>query len=282
MIFKSLGRTVVHNLPTIMTIGGSVGVVVGSVMACKSTLKAEQLLTENRAMVEAVKESGIASDKLYRKELTKAYVGGGVNWLKLYGPPALVVGFSIGAILYGHNILRARNLAVVGAYKALTIQHQEYRDKMRTVLGEEDERKAYYDIGEITVTDGDTGEEETHYFVDDPMVPGNEHAKFFCESSIYWSKNPEENLKFLMDVMGRMQDRFDRQGYLLLNDVYRALDIPETYGGSVCGWIKGLGDNVIDFGIFDCYKESNRRFVNGYEPVILLDFNHDGYILDKI
>ena len=285
MIFRNIGHVVVRNLPTIMTIAGCTGVVAGSVLACKSTLRADEVLAENRAKIEAVRESGIASEKVYRKELTKSYISGGVNWIKLYGPSALLIGFSVGSILYGHNILKARNLAVVGAYKALTIEHQDYREKMKELLGVDEERRAYYDIGELEI--GDLDGEETHKVAIisdkfDPEPNWNEHAKFFCESSIYFSKNPEENLKFLMDVMGQMQDKFDRQGYLFLNDVYRALDIPETYGGSVCGWIKGLGDNVIDFGIFDCYKESSHRFVNGYEPVVLLDFNHDGYIADKL
>ena len=29
-------------------------------------------------------------------------------------------------------------------------------------------------------------------------------------------------------------------------------------------------------------KEANRRFVNGYEPSILLEFKNCSYILDKI
>lgn len=285
MIFRSIGRTVVQNLPTIMTIAGCTVVVAGSVLACKATLKADEVLAENRAKIESVRESGIASEKVYRKELTKGYISGGVNWVKLYGPSALLIGFGVGSILYGHNILKARNLAVIGAYKALTIEHQEYRNKMKEVMGSEEERKIYYDLGELEIGNMEDGETHKVSVIVEPSEPEpnwNEHAKFFCESSIYFSKNPEENLKFLMDTMGRMQEKFDRQGYLFLNDVYRALDIPETYGGSVCGWIKGLGDNVIDFGIFDCYKESSHRFVNGYEPVVLLDFNHDGYIADKL
>ena len=127
MIFRNIGHVVVRNLPTIMTIAGCTGVVAGSVLACKATLRADEVLAENRAKIEADRESGISSEKAYRQELTKNYISGGVNWVKLYGPSALVIGFSIGSILYGHNILRARNLAIVGAYKALTIEHQEYR-----------------------------------------------------------------------------------------------------------------------------------------------------------
>ena len=53
-----------------------------------------------------------------------------------------------------------------------------------------------------------------------------------------------------------------------------------------CGWIYDeehpVGDNFIDFGIYDLDKERNRAFVNGYERNILLDFNVDGNILDMI
>ena len=43
-----------------------------------------------------------------------------------------------------------------------------------------------------------------------------------------------------------------------------------------------LGDNFVDFGIYDDANEKARDFVNGYEPRILLDFNVDGVILDYI
>ena len=282
-MFKGLSKLLIRNLPTVMTIAGSAGVIAGSVMVCKATLHVDEVMANNRALVESVKESGYSDEKEYRKNLAFSYGKGAVEWAKLYGPSALVIGFSIGSILYGHNILRARNLALVGAYKALTIEHQNYRNRVRELVGVDDERAAHYEIEQVKINDPETGKEKTvHYIMDDPDIPYNEHAKFFCESSIYWTKNPEENLMFLLDVMRKMQDKFDKQGYLFLNDVYRELDIPETYGGAVCGWIKGLGDTNIDFGIFDCYKEGSKRFVNGLEPVILLDFNHDGYIADKI
>lgn len=41
-----------------------------------------------------------------------------------------------------------------------------------------------------------------------------------------------------------------------------------------------IGDNYVDFGIYNTSKEANRNFVNGYERTILLDFNVDGNILD--
>ena len=40
------------------------------------------------------------------------------------------------------------------------------------------------------------------------------------------------------------------------------------------------GDNHISFGIHNDNRRGNRDFVNGIQPVVLLDFNVDGPILD--
>ena len=76
------------------------------------------------------------------------------------------------------------------------------------------------------------------------------------------------------------------KGHLFLNDVYDMLDIPRTKAGQIVGWVydekNPVGDNYVDFGIYELYSDANRRFVNGLEPVILLDFNVDGNILDLI
>ena len=64
------------------------------------------------------------------------------------------------------------------------------------------------------------------------------------------------------------------------------LDIPETKAGQIVGWFYDAdhptGDNYVDFGIYNTNREKCRDFVNGYESVILLDFNVDGNILEYI
>ena len=52
----------------------------------------------------------------------------------------------------------------------------------------------------------------------------------------------------------------------------------------IVGWVydenNEVGDNYVDFGIYDINKPKARDFVNGYEKVIVLDFNVDGNIWD--
>ncbi len=50
--------------------------------------------------------------------------------------------------------------------------------------------------------------------------------------------------------------------------------------GAIVGWvINGDGDGYIDFGMYD---PGSNLFINNIEPRILLDFNVDGVIYDKI
>ena len=68
--------------------------------------------------------------------------------------------------------------------------------------------------------------------------------------------------------------------HVLLNEVHDHFGFEHTQPGSVVGWVIGPdGDNYIDFGIFDAYNSS---FVNEQERSIILDFNVDGVIYDKI
>jgi hypothetical protein len=70
---------------------------------------------------------------------------------------------------------------------------------------------------------------------------------------------------------------------VFLNEVYEQLGIPASRAGAVVGWtILPGGDGYIDFGIFDGENSSARMFVNGHEKSILLDFNVDGVIYNKI
>ena len=64
------------------------------------------------------------------------------------------------------------------------------------------------------------------------------------------------------------------------------LDIKITPASCVVGWIydkdNPVGDNYVDFGLYDGDKEGSRRFVNELDNAVLLDFNVDGVIQDRI
>ena len=111
----------------------------------------------------------------------------------------------------------------------------------------------------------------------------SQYARVFDDTCIGWTKSSEKNLLYLRHQCHYCNDLLKAKGRLYLNEVYDVLGIPRTEAGHAVGWIyneeEPTGDNYVDFGI---YTERGRHFVNGYENSILLDFNVDGVIIDKL
>ena len=63
------------------------------------------------------------------------------------------------------------------------------------------------------------------------------------------------NLMFLRRQQDAATDRLKANGYLFLNDVYDMLGIQRTKAGQIVGWVydekNPIGDNYVDFGIYD-------------------------------
>ena len=116
----------------------------------------------------------------------------------------------------------------------------------------------------------------------------SEHARFFDESCPDFSKDPEYNKMFLKAQERYANDLLRVNGHLFLNDVYKMLGMQPSKAGQVMGWIydgdskNPVFNNYVDFGIEDVYKEANRRFVNGHERAVLLDFNIDGNVWETM
>ena len=113
----------------------------------------------------------------------------------------------------------------------------------------------------------------------------SQYAKFFDESSSHWTNYSEMNLMFLRQQEVYATELLKKRGHLFLNEVYDMLGLPRSKVGQMVGWIYDpenpdhIGDNYVDFYLYD---EKQRNFINGYERTVLLDFNVDGMIIDKI
>lgn len=274
--------------PEILVVVGVGGVVVSTVAACKATTKLEDVLDETKSELDDIRNAAEELDeKEAKKALTKAYFKGAWRITKLYGPCVLGEAASIGCILGSHHIMKKRFDGVVAAYNLLDASFKGYRKRVIEKIGEAKEREIRYGIEkrefeEVTVDKN--GNEKTKTVKVDVADPNSwsVYARFFDEGCAEWEKDPEYNLMFLHAQQEHANDLLNAKGHLFLNEVYAALGIPVTKEGQVVGWVKGNGDGFVDFGIYDINKPKNRDFVNGYEKVILLDFNVDGYILDKI
>ena len=282
--------------PEILAGVGVVGVIASTVMACKATTKLNDILAESKEQLEQIKT--VAVDPAYadkyteddaKKDTTITYVQTGVKVAKLYAPSVILCTSSLGCLLASNNILRKRNAALSAAYMTVDKSFKEYRRRVAERFGDEVEKEIRYNIKakEITTVDEEGNEVKETVKVmegaDDPTTY-SDYARFFDESCPAWQNDPEYNLTFLRAQQQYANDLLKAQGRLFLNDVYKMLGIDITKAGQVVGWIYDpdcpVGDNFVDFGIYDMSKERVRAFVNGYEPNILLDFNVDGNIWD--
>lgn len=285
--------------PEILLFAGIGGVVVATVKACKATTKVSEILDETKDNAEQVHnciegiidiEPGSYTNDDAKKDLAIIYTKACLGIAKLYAPSVIIGVLSIGGILASHNILRKRNIALAAAYQVVDSGFKDYRKRVIDRFGEEVDKQLKYNIKEEiqkkTVTDENGNEKTVEETIKtcDGFKP-SAFAKFFDESNPNWEKSADYNLNFLLAQQNYANNKLQAQGYLFLNDVYDMLGIPRTKVGQVFGWIydteNPIGDNYIDFNIYDNNNEAGRLFVNGLERSILLDFNVDGYILDS-
>jgi len=275
--------------PEVLTVAGVVGLVTAGVLASRATLKLEttvdkaQLrLQEAKAKAEVVNPETNQrehTDGELRKYMAKAHTANVLDVVKLYTPAATLALTSTVFIIGAQGIMRKRNVAIVAAYKATEEAFAEYRKRVSEELGEDKERDIRLGIREEEVDIDGVTKVVTHI---DPNAQ-SQYARIFDESNPNWQRQAEYNLLFVKGVQNMMNDLLIARGHVTLNDVYDALGIPRSQAGHVVGWIISKdGDNYIDFNIYDFSNEAKRRFVNGDERSIWLDFNVDGVIYDKI
>ena len=291
--------TIKKNSPEILLGAGIVGFVGTIVLACRATCRADEVLEFHRKKIKDIEDAKEIADadpegemsydiEIYRQDKAIRYLKTTGNLAKLYAPTVAVGALSLACILTSRNIMQKRYLGVVAAYNGLSAAFEEYRKRVRDEYGEGLDKHFRYGTTyeELPVYDENgkkTKEKEQVEKTETGMViPNDDSCRFFDSSNPNWDKNPTFSMMWLRGQQNILNDILHTRGHVFLNEVYDALGFPHTPQGAVLGWIDGEGDNCIDFGLYDQNKENVRRFVNGVDNVIMLEFNHDGVIWDKI
>jgi hypothetical protein len=276
------------NSPHLLFVAGVLGTTASTVLACRATLKLEKTLDDLEPAKNNVlaikdginKQTGTVSRQDYVQELVGYYTHTSLTMTKLYGPAALAGLAGIACLTGSHVQLTRRNTALMAAYTALDTAYKNYRERVRQAVGEEKELDLYRSMRTETIKN-ELDKKETVRSVDPNKWSA--YARFFDEASTKWEKNPELNRLHVQAAQNFANEKLRAKGYLFLNEVYDMLGLEKTRAGQVVGWIMGGdGDNYVDFGMFEAHNSRARDFINGQERSILLDFNVDGVILDKI
>lgn len=282
VITRTVGTSVLQakkNSPTIFFVGGVIGTVGATVLACRATLKLHDTLDEIKEEVADVTIDGEEATRDQYLDVLYVYGKSALKIGKLYGPSIVLGSVSIMALTGSHVTLVRRNAALSATLAAVSKAYDDYRTRVREEIGEERELDLYHDLENKVVKQDDGSKKVVKVANSAGFSP---YAVVFDESNINWEKNSEYNKLFLTCQAQYLNYKFHARGHMFLNEVYEALGFEHTQAGSVVGWVlEEDGDNYIDIGLFNGNSKNN-EFVNNMERSIWLDFNVDGVIFDKI
>lgn len=280
--------------PEILVVAGIAGTVVSAVLACKATTKVNKIVEDAKNDIDKVHTatgSGVTeagesySVEDAKKDLAIIYIQTSVKFIKLYTPAVILGALSIGTIVASNNILRKRNIALAAAYGTLDKTFKDYRSRVIDRFGEQVDNELKYGIKakkfeEIEV-DPETGKEKKvkkTVMVADPNLK-SDYAVYFDKTSRSYETNADYNHMFLKAQESYANDKLQTRGHLFLNEVLDDLDLPRTPAGQIVGWTKDGPDGYVTFRMTDVERETDD---GRHEPAILLDFNVEGNIWDKM
>lgn len=269
--------------PAILFGAGVVGVVASTVLACRATLKMHEVLDETQADLEKARtlEHANYSEVDRQKDITLIYLKATGRIAGMYAPAAALGVLSIFALTGSHVMLTKRNAAAMAAYAALDKGFREYRARVMKELGVDKDREFRYGTVDREIVE-ETEEGPVVKTVREPILGKSIYARIFDEGNRNWQRGPGYNQLFIQCQQNYANDLLRSRGYVFLNDVYDILGFDRTKEGCIVGWVVGNADDYIDFGVFEGDRHSGLRFVTGAERSIILDFNVDGIIWDKI
>ena len=289
------------NKPEIMLAAGLIGVIGATVLACRATLKAKDVVEEHNERLEEIQENLNEEEKKElpveaKKDIRKVYLKTSLKLAKTYAPAIAVETAAFALLIKSYSVQRDRLAGLTAAYITVDQAFKKYRQAVIEELGEEKDLEFKTGLKkqkiDAIVEDEEGNEklkkEEGLVLPDGRYI--SEYAKFFDESCPDWQKSPENNLHFLRLQQAAANEKLKIQGHLFLNEVYDMIGLPRTKAGAVVGWLYPAErynslqlNGFVDFGIYDMWANAKRAdFVNGYERNILLDFNVDGCIYNYI
>ena len=210
---EQVGYFIKRNMPTILSIGAAVGVVVSNILTNKASIKATLKVDE--------------VEKKKHRELTF------IEEVKVVAPiyaPSIVVGAATIGCIFGSNFLNKKQLAALaGAMSLLQANFKRYREEVVRDVGEEKEEEIWKAAKEPTTK---TISEQESKFVDTTGLT------FFIDSltdeGFYTDKSTVESAILKLNRKLALSPNQT----VTLNAFRHDLELHPTNFGNIVGWSK--------------------------------------------
>lgn len=291
-------------------IGTGIAAGIGAaVLACKATLRADEVLDEVKEDIENVREaSEIAAEnenvtydeKDKARDLAIVYSRGVVKIVGLYWKPVVLGLISIGLILKGHNILQKRHIALLAAYSSLEKNYDKLYTRVEREFGKETAEKFRNGMSErsveVTEEDPETGKtkkkKRKENFVDDIEALGPDTYLFGPHSTLcdtWFAGDINLNYAYLRGQESNAEFKIASKPshVLMLSDIFndmKATEIPmEAYSRGwrrPKDWTKKTAAAYINWTIKEVWHVYDET--EGPRKCLLVNFNCDGNVLSDI
>lgn len=234
-VFGAVKLALIKHAPTLLVAGGTTMLVAATGVAVKKsfTYLDEDLvpyITE-AAVIEADEEKDAETKKA---DLTKAQKQFLVRTAKRYAPALGLMVAGVACIAAGHT-MQMKRLAGLGA--ALALAEADKKDLLAELNDEVPEPRTETVDGETEVV---RTQQAGH------LLPSEDFRnRVFGPENKNWDPSPIVSRNFLDATERHMNDKLRWRGFLFLNEVYRALGMPETRLGGVMGWSRKADPDAI-------------------------------------
>ena len=179
---RKAGYSIRKHSPEILMVAGMVGTAAGTVMACKATIKAQDIIFDLHDEIDVN-----CPEKAAKKAKMYAYC----DVAKAYAPSVTVMLLSFGMIFAGNAVQRKRYAELAAAYITLDKAYKSYRQAVREKFGVDVDRELAYGAKKesIDTVDENGKKKKEKVTVVDPDTMYSPYARFFDSASKYWSKD---------------------------------------------------------------------------------------------
>lgn len=262
---------------------------IGTVLACKQTLHLESVLTPHLEVIDEIQlaEKNEKLPDYTTKKATddKAKVVARVaqDMGRLYWVPAVTFVGGAALVFGGHRVMVKRNATLALAFTGLQKAFAGYRQRVSNEFGPAADAGMMDGFVKKQIVDPETGTSSVVATRDWDGDLGDPYNRIFGQGdSDEWVNDLGVNKMFLEHQRKYAQEVLNRQGYLYLSEVYKALGFPESDVSRVVGWKVTRNPDgskhypFVDFGLD---KKLPDDWTYSKDKAVYLDFNCQGLIV---
>lgn len=289
--------------PTILVGVGLVSGLACTITACIATTKASEILGEAKTEIDDIQKvlndpdipTEKYSDEDAKSDRRKVYVRTGLKLAKTYAVPAGLGVVSVCSVLGSTKILNDRNAAIAATLASTTLGFDKYRERLIKKFGDKGEsldKELRYGTEDVEIKEtviGEDGKEKTVKRKvtvcknsDEPL--DLDYTRVFDWSNPYWKPDMNYNVMFINGRQTWCGLKLQANGHLFFNEALKACGFSKVKAGQIVGWLydpdhNDRGDNGVDFRVHEAYGYDDH---GNKLPILLLDFNCDGSILNDV